>query len=290
MKIFTIILTVLIALTITLNAQITNSGFENWTTVGSYENPTGWATSNSSSTGSFYSCTKSTDHYPASVGNYSLRLENNTALTQTTGGWGMAATDTMAYPYEPSFPISGHPTSLTGYYKFNSVNSDTMFIRILLFSNGAMVCYSTMETSTTASDWTSFNLEIPSYTTADSAQILMSAMYPSSQFDVPNGNSVLYVDNLNFDVLITSISEQTVKSNFGFYPNPTSEIVTLNVKNVNNAELTLNIYNLTGTLVKSEILEQNNHQLNIGDLNNGVYMVEIQSKDFTENKRLIIQK
>ena len=86
MRRITIVLTVLIALTIRLNAQIPNSGFENWTTVGSYENPTGWATMNPYCAGPFYSCTKSTDHYPASVGNYSIRIENNTSLTNIMAG------------------------------------------------------------------------------------------------------------------------------------------------------------------------------------------------------------
>ena len=71
------------------------------------------------------------------------------------------------------------------------------------------------------------------------------------------------------------------------YPNPASDIVTLNI---NNVDLTLNIYNVIGTLVKSETLKQNNRQINIGDLSNGVYMVVIKSKDLTENQRLIIQR
>lgn len=58
----------------------------------------------------------------------------------------------------------------------------------------------------------------------------------------------------------------------------------------NNVDLTLNIYNVMGTLVKSEMLKQNNRQFTIGDLSNGVYMVTIKSKDFTENQRLIIQR
>jgi hypothetical protein len=141
MKKFTIILTILFAMTIATNAQIPNSGFEDWITVGIYEDPTEWATYNSYSTGSFYSCTKSTDHYPASVGNYSIRLENNTSLTQMTGGWGMAMTDTMAYPLQPSFPIVGHPNSLCGYYKYNPLNNDSLYIRIMLFEWDSYSCW-----------------------------------------------------------------------------------------------------------------------------------------------------
>lgn len=86
--------------------------------------------------------------------------------------------------------------------------------------------------------------------------------------------------------------EQIISQNniFTLYPNPASDLVNLNIDKTNNTELTLNIYNVTGTLVKSEILEQNNRQINIGDLSNGVYIVTIKSKDLTENQRLIIQR
>jgi hypothetical protein len=292
MKKFTVILTVLIAITITTNAQIPNNGFENWTTIGSYENPTGWATMNNLSAGTFYSCTKSTDHYPVSVGNYSIRLENNTSLTQMTGSYGMAITDTMAYPFQPAFPINGHPTSLCGYYKYNSLNNDSMFIRIILFNNGTMVSGSipTFISGISTSGWTSFTLPL-TYTSADSATINISAFYPDGPTSTPKGNSVLYVDNLSFDNLISSVPEQTVKNTlFNLYPNPASDIITLNIDNLNNADLTLNIYNVIGTLVKSETLKQNNQQFNIGDLSNGVYMLTLKSKDLTENHRLIIQR
>lgn len=105
----------------------------------------------------------------------------------------------------------------------------------------------------------------------------------------------------------TSKTNHLVKSNWGqsatginesvgidnlitLYPNPASDMVTLNIDNINNADLTLNIYNVIGTLVKSETLKQNNRQINISDLCNGVYLITIKSKDLTENQRLIIQR
>ncbi len=290
MKKFTIVMTVLIAMTIKTNAQIPNSGFEDWGTIGSYEDPIGWATMNASCAGPFYSCTKSTDHYPASVGNYSIRVENNTSLTQMTGGYGVAITDTMAYPFQPAFPIIGNPTSLCGYYQYNSMNNDSMFIRIVFFENSIMLGYNTFITGITTSSWTSFTLPL-TYPSADSATLYISAYYPSSQFDDPNGNSVLYVDNLSFDNLITSVPEQISENIFfSLYPNPASDIVTLNIDNTNNANLTLNIYNVIGTLVKSKILKQNQRQINIGDLSNGTYMFEITSKEWTGKQKLIIER
>jgi hypothetical protein len=136
-----LLLFVLTAFLISNNAfsQIPNSGFESWNNLGSYEDPAGWATMNYLCAGPFYSTTKSSDHFPSSVGSYSIRVENNTSLTQMTGGYGMSITNAFDYPFKPAFPVVGHPNSLTGYYKYNSVNNDTMFVKIVLFNNGTIV-------------------------------------------------------------------------------------------------------------------------------------------------------
>lgn len=281
-------------MTIKLNAQIPNNGFENWTTTGSYEEPAGWATFNPACAGPFYSATKSTGHYPASVGNYSIRVENNTSLTQFTGWFGMAITNAFDYPFKPAFPVTGSPTSLCGYYKYNSLNNDSMFIRIVFFQNSIQLGYNTFVIGVSASSWTSFILPL-TYPSADSATLYFSALWFSSQTSGPKGNSVLYVDNLSFDNLISSAPEQTFqKASFSIYPNPASEMLTLNIEDLGAGDLTLNIYNVMGTLVKSELLKQsisgNQLQINIGDLSNGFYMVEMKSKDWEGKQKLIIRK
>jgi len=184
---------------------------------------------------SFYAVTKSTDIYPATVGAYSIRIENNTALLRSYSGVGLAVTGAFVNPH-PVFQLTGHPNSFTGYYKYAPLNGDTMCIGVALYLNG---------------------------------NIVASAMLSTK----------------------ASVSEQTSENTtFSLYPNPASDIVTLNIGNTNNADLSLNIYNVIGNLVKSEMLKQNNRQISIGDLSNGVYLVTIKSKDFTENQRLIIQK
>ena len=276
-------------MTITTNAQIPNSGFENWTTVGNYQDPTFWGSTNTYSTGPFYAVTKSTDHYPVTVGDYSVRIENNTALSPNYSGRGYLSTGHP--PPGPNFPTTGHPTSLTGYYKFAPLNADTMLIQIQLYKNGAPVSYGEFSTPDTTSSWTSFNIPLSNYLEADYGSIFIAAYYATDFNSLPRGNSVLYVDNLNFDNLINSISEQTSESTaFSLYPNPASDIVKLNINEVDNEELSLTIYNIAGTLVKSETLKQNQQEINIGNLNNGIYLVTIKTKNLTENQRLIIQR
>jgi hypothetical protein len=287
MKNFTIIFVVLIAVSVNSYGQITNNGFENWTTLDSYDNPDGWVTYNQLSTGSFYSCTKSTDHYPESIGNYSMRLENNTSLTQMTGGWGMAITNAMNYPIKPSFPIVGHPNSLTGYYKYYSANDDSLFIRIMLFENGTVKAAGSFLSNITTTSWTPFSIPISSYSSADSATISIIAFYPHSATAIPKGNSVLYVDNLSFDNFITSDHMQTSeKSLFTIYPNSASTIISI----TSNGEGVLTIYNTIGAVVKTEHLTQSQQEVNISNLPCGVYTVHVKSGKTSNTQKLIIQR
>ena len=281
-----------ISLTVTTKAQIPNNGFENWITVGNCIEPTDWNSSNTfDSLGSYFPITRSTDHYPATVGSYSIRIENNVSLLPTSPAFGVAWSGNFDDPGKPSFPITGHPTSFCGYYKFFPQNNDTVFINLVLFNNGIPLDSVRLSNTLTVSNWTSFNIPIPSYASADSGKITLASYFGNNQYCIPHGNSVLYVDNLSFDNLISSVTDQTSKNiTFSLYPNPASAIVTLNTNNVNIEDLEINIYNVMGDIVQSESLKQNNRQINIGDLNNGIYIVTLKSKDLIENQRLIIQR
>jgi hypothetical protein len=292
MKNITILLILVIATTIKVDAQIPNNGFENWNTFPGYMDPQGWATTNPFG---MYTVTQSNDHFPLSIGNYSAKIECDLSYSNACA---FVMTGTGGDP-QPAFPISGHPTSLTGYYKFLPLNNDSMFIRIQLYLSGNIVSVGQYYQTSTLSNWTSFNIPLSSYTSADhgcivistSNLIQLSSIDSSDYICRPNGNSIVYIDNLNFDELITSTQEQTSENTaFRLYPNPASDIVILDLTNESNIDLTLNIYNVIGTLVKSEMVKQNQPQINIEDLSNGVYMVEIKSKDQTLNQRLLIQK
>lgn len=279
MKKFTIILTVLIALTIKANAQIPNSGFENWPL-----SSNGWPVGNP---------IQSSEVYPDGVGNYSLKLVNNAGGTDYSD-YGFCVTFPYPGSWAPSFPITGKPNSFTGYYKFSSINNDTAVIAAVLYLNGDTVSSAFLRVSTSTTTWSSFNIPFNPYTSADSASVGFSAYnWYFGQIGVPTmqGNSELYIDNLSFDNLITSISDQNYqKTALMLFPNPATDIVTWNVDDMNDINFTLRIYNVFGALVKSEILKQNSPQINVGDLSNGMYMVEIHSKEWKGKQQLIIQR
>ncbi|MFA5782615.1 MAG: T9SS type A sorting domain-containing protein, partial [Bacteroidales bacterium] len=107
-----------------------------------------------------------------------------------------------------------------------------------------------------------------------------------------NKTATTYYKTINIGsspiVGVDEIIEQNSK--IKIYPNPTSEVLTVKSIRSSNEALTLNIYNVMGALVKTETLEQNQQQINIGDLSNGIYMVEIKSKEWSKKQKLIIQK
>lgn len=94
------------------------------------------------------------------------------------------------------------------------------------------------------------------------------------------------VSTLCSSVGIKQLPENSQKVNI--YPNPASHFVTLD--NNNDAVLTLNIYNGFGTIVKSETLNKNQKEISVEDLSNGVYIIQIRSKEWSGIQRLIIQR
>lgn len=88
-----------------------------------------------------------------------------------------------------------------------------------------------------------------------------------------------------------SVDEHTsIPKNIDVFPNPASEIININIEHRNYADLKLNIYDVTGKLIKTLMLNQNQSQINVGFLSNGIYLLEINSKDWTKNKKLVIQR
>lgn len=293
MKRSILILMILIATTIKTQAQIPNNGFENWTTAGSCLQPQGWACINDwmGLTENCYSMSRSDDHYPVNVGSYSIKIENTISIWPDYGAAGLVWTgDSTGFGTDnPVFPITGHPTSLCGYYKFIPEFGDTMDIHLALYKNGVQVTGGRLLRTTTVSEWTSFKIPVsnPDYPDADSARIMISSFF--ADHFILYGNSVLYVDNLSFDNLISGIAEKDGQNVFfSLFPNPARDILKLDFNKLYIDDIVLEIITPTGVLVKSEMLKQNQQEINIADLSDGIYMVAVKSKVLTGKQKLII--
>ncbi len=86
----------------------------------------------------------------------------------------------------------------------------------------------------------------------------------------------------------TAYNEINSTDNISFYPNPATDKITINSSVTNYSDVTLNFYDLTSRLISSKHLL--NKFTNIDDLNNGVYLVEIKTKEWSKTQRLIIRR
>lgn len=104
-------------------------------------------------------------------------------------------------------------------------------------------------------------------------------------------SSETYYKTVNVSSSLLGIDEPITENiRFTIYPNPASGIMTVKTTTDKNESLRLNIYDLTGKRVNTETLHQNRQQIDIGELSNGIYMVEIQSKNLSGRQKLLIQK
>jgi hypothetical protein len=202
-------------------------------------------------------------------------------------------TGTFTAPDAPFFPITGHPTSLTGYYKFLPVNNDTLYMSVHLFKNGSEVAGGYFNSSSSVSSWTSFNIPITTgdpygttYATADSGRMMIAAYNAQGPNTVPRGNSVLYVDNLNFDTAISSVTDRNSR-----IPTPVSGVVNLRISSsssisftlTSNSYVSLKVLDLHGrevaTLVNKTFMAAGTYtkRWNADAMSNGIYLYRIQT-------------
>jgi len=295
MKKFILLGVVLISFTLKTNAQIPNSGFETWGnyvdnyTGYVYESPNLWHGSLPNNMVHSYSIKKYAESYPAGTGQYCMKIQPDIPNGVRGVGVSGAGPDSMANGKpKPSFAINYRPASLFLYYKSLPFGGDTIVAMVFFYKNGVVIGNPAFGTTQTVSSWTALEVPMTYYTSdvPDSATILfVTGVYTQ------HSESILYVDNLSFTGFVTSIAETKSENMIlNLYPNPASDKVILNIENPSTDDLTLSIYNAMGAFVKSEIVKPNNREINVGDLSNGVYMVEIKTQEQTRMQRLIIQK
>ncbi|HRO75163.1 MAG TPA: T9SS type A sorting domain-containing protein [Crocinitomicaceae bacterium] len=103
--------------------------------------------------------------------------------------------------------------------------------------------------------------------------------------DVDDKHIFTYLITLQDNRWVTLNSNDLPKENFQIYPNPTTDIVTIDIANNDKGELL--IYQLDGTFIRKQSLLSSSNVVSIRDLNTGVYFFEINSDKGTATKKII---
>lgn len=89
---------------------------------------------------------------------------------------------------------------------------------------------------------------------------------------------------VDLNILVNNKNTIAGDSDLRFYPNPTTGL--LNISGLKMEETTVNIYNLTGVLVKSEMVNSTHSQINLSGCKQGIYLVRCGNS----TERIVIMK
>ena len=138
----------------------------------------------------------------------------------------------------------------------------------------------------TASQWATDNIDISALNNTDN---VMFKIKGTSAY----GNSI-YLDNININGSITSVSEVNLIEGVTLFPNPAQNNATVTVNIAENSVAVVKVYDMTGRTLQvinaNMLVGSNKINLDTEAYNDGVYFVEIASNNQTVTKRLVIQK
>ena len=280
----------LIILTLSMRSiaqdSIPNSGFEDWTNFGIYEDPDNWITENqATSISGVFTATKSTD---AHSGNYAIRLETKQVITETVPGTAISgALNPMSLLIDIGVPINIRPESMCGWYKYIPFLTDVGSIEIILTKYNPTTKLrdpvgSGVFAALPANSYTQFSIPIVYLSTdpTDLPDTAVVSLISGSQTFV--AGSVLYVDDICLVYTPApppaAIESFTESPSFSVHPNPVSDLIIIEStqKYVKNAVFKL--YDSTGKLVKASNLDDSYNSVNVVDLDAGVYFYKMREE------------
>lgn len=278
----------------TLSAQIPNSGFEDWIDKGNYNNPDLWSSLNDmTEPAGVFTCTKGS---PGNPGASYLKLtsKNVSGMGLMPGIAVSGELDTNDMQALSGFSFTGRPESISGNWKYMAYGGDQGYISILLTlwnpssQSRDTIGYTYYPLPGMEMSWATFTiaLDYQSSLFPDSCIVFLSS---SNANGVPTGiNSYLYIDNLNFHNIITSINDQKIELGFQLYPNPAKSVIYIEFpatyKTVN-----IKIFDMTGQI----LLQKENQSipdkatLDVHDFPYGIYLIQVQTEQEVQSKLFI---
>ena len=221
--------------------------------------------------------------YAAEVSN--IRIEGKTL------GGSLATGGTLFYDQGPNFPVFINHQTLNGYYQFYPDGNDTLSIQINMYKNGLQIGSGYWYEADSVTQFTPFQIPIQYFggtsQNADSGSIKIE----------PHKNNIAglsraIIDKLSFDGFVLGIDEAMAKKQDGIkvYPNPTSDIITVEMEQPTIAETQLLLTDMTGKLIKDLIIPQNQSKIHIdlSDMASGYFILTIRNNNVNFNRNIAL--
>lgn len=290
------LLSIFAALSVSAFAQIPNSGFENWTTVGTYSTPDNWETMNPTTAASgTFTAEKGT---PGSPGASYLKLTSKTVSTTVVNGVAVCGKlNAVTMLPTAGFPSTLQPVSFTGKWQHMIFGSSQGAVMVTLTKYNTVthmrdvVATANQTLTGMAMSWAAFTIPFNyvSSVVPDSCIIFLKA-----SGSTPYQDDYLWVDNLAFSGSVTGLTNlEQNNSNISVYPNPATENVTIELNIKTASALAIKLVDLTGKLIKEinvdKILGNDKISMSIMDVAKGSYFLKITTDSGMEVKKIMIQ-
>lgn len=271
----------LVISSITANAQITNSGFENWDANG---NPVDWKAANAPP--SYTTITKTSD---AHSGNWAA--EGNVVPFSIF----TFAPSLISGEDSQGFPVNFRPGSIKGYYKFTSVQSDYLQVQANFSKNGTFIGVGASYLNPT-NTYTQFSINII-FNGQDIPDSVLIAIFVGNTAGFAHVGSKMFIDDLSWGTA-TDVNDNNSQTPNEFkleqnYPNPFNPSTRIQYQVSSNSQVSLKVYDLLGNEVAGlvdEYKEAGRYEVefNAENLASGMYIYKLQTEGFVETKKMIL--
>ncbi len=271
-------------LTVNSEAQIPNSGFEDWQTDQSgNNNPVGWETTNS---------------FPIiNVEQYTPGYQGNYAMTVKTVNIGFNLPG-IAY-VENAYVFTERPSHFFAHLKSNIMPGDQAFILFALMQGDSAVaaldsCTFKIDSTINQFTYIEFPIAYLNNLLPDSLIVMIASGLLSGQV-----GTELTVDEIGFTYGFTDVSqvEEYPKDFYLFqnYPNPFNPSTTIKYSIPSSEFVTLKVFDLIGNEVATLVNEDKpagNYEakFNAVELSSGIYFYTLKAGNFIETRKMILLK
>lgn len=277
------ILFTVLFISVSVKAQIPNSGFEDWNNT----EPAGWISNNVEE---FSFVTKSSNAFS---GSFSARVEAK-SISNILVPCVLAAGENG-----DGFPISQRYGQLSLYYKFNqTINTAVLTITVGVQKGEDAIGAGVVSIIAGVSDYTPVTIPI-TYITNDVPDFAVIIIQVGDQQMNPAANgSFAEIDNLSFEAITDVKDDNSSVHDFRLeqnYPNPFNPATVINYKLSESDFVSLKVYDIIGNEVATLINKQQpagSYSVNFDATNlpSGIYVYRLQAGSKIQTKKMTLLK
>ncbi|HSH64298.1 MAG TPA: T9SS type A sorting domain-containing protein, partial [Bacteroidia bacterium] len=244
---------------------------------------------------SVYTATKGT---PGSPGAAYLKLTSKTVSTTVVNGIAVSGVlDSITMMPKTGFAFNTRPANFTGKWQHMIYGSSQGSIQVTLtrwdtgLNQRITVATANQTLSGMAMSWANFTIPF-TYLDGNNPDTCIIVLKASGS--APTNNDYLWVDNLAFSGTVTGIEKyDSFLSNMIIYPNPSTESITLNLNLKSPQQITIEITDLTGKLIRSRnvgtLQGETIQTINVSGVAKGTYTMRVVGEQGIEVRKIILE-